>query len=458
MTHKLFNAISFRIALIFSLSTIIILMIMGLVIHQLVMHHFETQDRTQLEGKIQLLENLLEQNPKNTDELKIYLKDALVGHHDLIVQIERPTGQIIFSSAPAVIKAKTLVKSKHIPWIEWEIQNKTYRGLVYKKSFDKNMSVPTAQIIVGIDTSEHQHFLNDFRRQLLYIGVVGTICLMFLGWFAAWRGLRPVQKMAKVAEGISAQHLSERLAVDNTPTELKSLAIAFNDMLDRLETAVEKLSDFSSDLAHEIRTPINNLMTQTQVCLSRSRDINTYQEVLFSNLEEFERLARMVSDMLFLAKAEHGLHLPNLQQINLVQEISALFDFYDAIAAEKGMSLEQSGQGYVEGDPSMLRRALSNLLSNAIKYGKPDTVIKINCRQNIDTTIFTIENESSPITSEQLNRLFDRFYRTDASRQRVEEGTGLGLAITKSILDVHGATIQADYNNGRIAFQIIFKR
>ena len=90
-------------------------------------------------------------------------------------------------------------------------------------------------------------------------------------------------------------------------------------MLDRLEAAVEKLSDFSSDLAHEIRTPINNLMTQTQVCLSRSRDINTYQEVLFSNLEEFEHLARMVSDMLFLAKAENGLHLPNLQQVNLVK-------------------------------------------------------------------------------------------------------------------------------------------
>jgi two-component system heavy metal sensor histidine kinase CusS len=173
----------------------------------------------------------------------------------------------------------------------------------------------SAQIVVGIDTSEHLHFLNDFRRQLLYIGFVGTICLMFLGWFAAWRGLRPVQKMAKVAEGISAQHLSERLEVENTPTELRSLAIAFNDMLDRLESAVEKLSDFSSDLAHEIRTPINNLMTQTQVCLSRSRDINTYQEVLFSNLEEFERLARMVSDMLFLAKAEHGLHLPNLQRL-----------------------------------------------------------------------------------------------------------------------------------------------
>lgn len=457
MPNKLFNAISFRIAILFSFSTVIILMIMGLVIHQLVMHHFETQDRTQLEGKIQLVENLLEQNHHNPSELNLYLKDALVGHHDLIVQIERPSGQIIFSSSPTALKSKTLVKSKHGSWLEWKVQNKIYHGLIYKKSFDQNSAIPSAQIIVGIDTSEHLHFLNDFRRQLLYIGVIGTICLMLLGWFAAWRGLRPVQNMAKVAEGISAQHLSERLEVDNTPTELKSLAIAFNDMLDRLETAVGKLSDFSSDLAHEIRTPINNLMTQTQVCLSRSRDISTYQEILFSNLEEFERLARMVSDMLFLAKAEHGLHRADLQQVNLVKEVSALFDFYDAIAAEKGMSLKQTGQGYVEGDPSMLRRALNNLLSNAIKYGKSDSIIKIKCQQNSDTTELTIENESSPLSQEQLTRLFDRFYRTDASRQRVEEGTGLGLAITKSILDVHGATIQANYENGHITFKIIFQ-
>ncbi len=457
MPNKLFNAISFRIAILFSFSTIIILMIMGLVIHQLVMRHFETQDRTQLEGKIQLVENLLEQNYHNSSELNLYLKDALVGHHDLIVQIERPTGQIIFSSSPTVIKSKTLIKSKHGQWLEWKVQNKIYHGLVYKKSFDQNSAIPSAQIIVGIDTSEHIHFLNDFRRQLLSIGVIGTICLMLLGWFAAWRGLRPVQNMAKVAEGISAQHLSERLDVNKTPTELKSLAIAFNDMLDRLETAVGKLSDFSSDLAHEIRTPINNLMTQTQVCLSRSRDITTYQEILFSNLEEFERLARMVSDMLFLAKAEHGLHIANLQEVNLFKEISGLFDFYDAIATEKGMSLEQTGQGYVKGDPSMLRRAFSNLLSNAIKYGKSDSVIKIKCQQNNDQIELTIENESPPLSQEQLTRLFDRFYRTDTSRQRVEEGTGLGLAIAKSILDVHGATIQANYDDGHIIFKIIFK-
>ena len=280
---------------------------------------------------------------------------------------------------------------------------------------------------------------------------------MFLGWFATWRGLRPVQKMAQVAEGISAQHLSERLEVEHTPTELKSLAIAFNAMLDRLESALEKLSDFSSDLAHEIRTPINNLMTQTQVCLARNRDIGTYQEILFSNLEEFERLARMVSDMLFLAKAEHGLNLQNLQNIDLIKEVTALFDFYDALAAEKNMTLQQTGSGNVKGDPAMLRRALSNLLSNAVKYGNKNSTIQIKLQQNLDNTIFSIENEGPEISPEQLSRLFDRFYRTDASRQRTEEGTGLGLAITKSILDMLGATIQAESLNGRIIFTIVFQ-
>ncbi len=401
MNNKLFKSISFRIGIIFSLSTICILIMMGFFIHKLVMHHFETQDRTQLEGKIQLIQNLLQQHPKNSPELDLYLKDALVGHHDLMVQIERPAGQILFSSASSIINTQQLIKSANNPWIKWKIKNKTYRGMIYNTDINKNTEIQSVRIIVGIDTSEHLHFLNDFKRQLFYIGLAGTICLMFLGWFATWRGL--------------------------------------------------------SDLAHEIRTPINNLMTQTQVCLARKRDTSTYQEVLFSNLEELERLARMVSDMLFLAKAEHGLKLQNLQNIDLVKEVTALFDFYDALAAEKNMTLQQTGSGNVKGDPAMLRRALSNLLSNAVKYGNKNSTIRIKLQQNLDNTIFSIENEGPEISPEQLSRLFDRFYRTDASRQRTEEGTGLGLAITKSILDMLGATIQAESLNGRIIFTIVFQ-
>ncbi|MEJ2899346.1 heavy metal sensor histidine kinase [Acinetobacter sp. NS-4] len=448
MRNKVFQAISFKISLVFSFFTIVIFMILGLVINQLVIHHFQDQDRSQLEGKVQLIQNLLKQYPENSVELPQYLHDALVGHHDLIVQVERPTGQIIFSSMPSAFKSPIFKASSPTNWLEWQIQDRSYRGLVEHTA--------TAKIIIGIDTLEHAHFLKEFRQQLLIICLIGTFCLMLLGWLAAWKGLKPVQNMAQVAEGISAQHLSERLDVEHTPSELRALATAFNDMLDRLESALEKLADFSSDLAHEIRTPINNLMTQTQVCLSRKRDVAAYQEVLFSNLEEFERLARMVSDMLFLAKAEHGLYLPHSQPVDLVEEITALFDFYDALAAEKGMRLHQTGSGTVVGDPLMLRRALSNLLSNAIKYGQPNSIIKVNCQQKDKDTIVSIENAASELNPDQLSRLFDRFYRTDSSRQRTEEGTGLGLAITKSILDLHGASIQAESRHGKIIFTLVF--
>ncbi|KAF1028447.1 MAG: Sensor kinase CusS [Acinetobacter bereziniae] len=457
MNNRLFNALSYRIAIIFSFSTITILLTMGLVIHQRVTRHFETEDRKLLDGKIQLIHNLLAQNPTNSFELSISLNDALVGHDNLIVQVERPKGKIIFSSTNAIIAMQKNTKSTYNPWIEWRVQDKTYRGFIYEKDIKSNNIVQSTHILVGIDTSEHLIFLNQFRHQLFYIGLIGTLCLMFLGWFAAWRGLRPVKRMAKVAESISAQHLSISLELKNTPLELKPLTIAFNDMLDRLESALEKLSDFSSDLAHEIRTPINNLMTQTQVSLSRNRDIDAYKEVLFSNLEEFEHLARIVSDMLFLAKAENGLTLKNLQRIDLVQEIEVLIDFYDAIAAEKNISFEQSGTGIVNADPTMLRRALSNLFSNAIKYGKSNSIIRVKFQQDTEDTLFSIENEGPSLSPEQLSRVFDRFYRTDASRQRVEDGTGLGLAITKSILDMHEAKIYAESKNGVVIFSIIFK-
>ncbi|MDN5696338.1 MAG: HAMP domain-containing protein, partial [Staphylococcus equorum] len=299
MRLKVFNAISFRIAILFSLSTVTILIIMGFVILLGVSQHFESEDRVLLEGKIQSIQNLLKQNPTNTSKLNALLKDSLIGHDNLIVQIERPVNQIVFNSAQIVLTPHSTTDQNQ--WLKWEVQNKNYRGLAYQNIFEDDKDAQSTQIIVAIDTSEHISFLKAFKRQLFYICLIGALCLMFLGWFAVWRGLRPIKKIAQVAEGISAQHLSERLEVENTPTELKPLTIAFNEMLDRLESALEKLSDFSSDLAHEIRTPINNLMTQTQVCLSRSRDIEAYKEVLFSNLEECEHLARVVSDMLFLA-------------------------------------------------------------------------------------------------------------------------------------------------------------
>lgn len=451
---RLLSSISLRISLIFTFFTALILLIMSIVIHQLVMHHFERQDRALLEGKVALIENMLQQIPKNQPLLIQQLNDSLVGHHGLMVQIERPIGTPLLATVAATIPDQPAKYGKLSPLAEWQINQQDYRGIIVKHS--KTESSNSDRIVVGVETADHSHFLNEFRQQLLGIGGIATVSLMILGWFAARRGLRPAKSMAQVAEGISAQHLTGRLDADHAPTELKPLATAFNDMLDRLESAVGRLSDFSSDLAHELRTPINALMTQTQVCLSKPRDIPIYQDVLFSNLEEFERLGRMIADMLFLAKADHGLSLQHLQNVDLRQEVIALFEFYDALAADKGMKLKVSGSASILGDQLMLRRALSNLLSNAIRYGKGQSSISVLLSEQEESSVITVQNEAATLSSEQLSRLFDRFYRTDTSRQRTEEGSGLGLAITKSIVQAHGGQIEAFSDQETVIFKIEF--
>jgi two-component system heavy metal sensor histidine kinase CusS len=206
-----------------------------------------------------------------------------------------------------------------------------------------------------------------------------------------------------------------------------------------------------------LRTPISNLMTQTQVAISKARSADQYREVLYSNLEEYERLARMIADMLFLAKADHRLIVPSSEMVDLAAEARELFGFYEAFAEEQGVSLVLTGTGFVQGDKLMIRRALSNLLSNAIRHTPRGGSVKVLLDQHRSGEIqLSVENPGQDIASEHLPRLFDRFYRVDPSRQKASEGAGLGLAITKSIVEAHKGTIQARSSNGSTRFAITF--
>ena len=313
---------------------------------------------------------------------------------------------------------------------------------------------PEWRVGIAINTLHHAKFLAAFERELLLIGSGGLLCMALFGWVAIRRGLRPVQKMAVVAESISAQRLHNRLAIETIPIELESLARAFNAMLDRLSDSLERLSAFSSDLAHELRTPVNNLMTQTQVLLSKPRENDDYREVLYSNLEEFERLARMISDMLFLAKADNGLIIPHRETVQLASEITAVLDFYEALAADKSLTLNTSGQALVMGDALMLRRVISNLVSNAVRHAYPETVIHVAVSTQGNEACLTVQNVGDTIPEQHLPHLFERFYQADGARQRTEEGVGLGLAITRSIVLAHQGKIEVSSQHGVTQFTI----
>ena len=201
-------------------------------------------------------------------------------------------------------------------------------------------SFPAVVVGVALDFAAHHAFMAVFYEILWLAIAAGILSTAMLGWFAARRGLAPIRDMTNVAQSITASRLHDRLPTAALPMELVDLAAAFNGMLSRLEDSFRRLSEFSSDLAHELRTPIGSLMTQTHVALSRTRSAEEYREVLYSNSEEYERLARMIADMLFLAKSDHGLIAPRSEPVDLAIEVRELFEFYDALAEDQGVGLE----------------------------------------------------------------------------------------------------------------------
>ena len=239
------------------------------------------------------------------------------------------------------------------------------------------------------------------------------------------------------------------------PAELRALVRAFNQMLARLEDSFRRLSEFSSDLAHELRTPIQNLLMQTQVTLSREHEPAEYRATFQSNLEELERLSRIASDMLFLARADNRLVAPKRESVELHKEVERLLGFYEAYASERGVRLTHSGAATIAGDRLMLQRALSNLLSNAIRFTPAGREIAVGIAQRAGSAEISVTNPGPEIAPAQLSRIFDRLYRADPSRREGDsEHAGLGLAIAKSIVEMHGGHIRAESSAGVTRFQL----
>jgi two-component system heavy metal sensor histidine kinase CusS len=339
----------------------------------------------------------------------------------------------------------------------WKHDGHSFRGAMVNVDTPYPDS-PRVIVAVAISIDHHVAFFDAFRRNLWFSIALCILVTTVLGWVAAAKGLARIREMTGVAQSISASRLHDRLDIETLPPELVDLAVAFNGMLARLEDSFRRLSDFSSDLAHELQTPLSNVMTQTHVALSRPRTAEEYREVLYSSLEEGERLARTISDMLYLAKADHGQVIPTRERIDLAREVSELFEFYDAFVEERRVTLECAGEGSVDGDRLMLRRAIGNLLSNAVGHTTPGGHVKISIGAGDAGTVrLAVENSGETIPPEHLPRLFDRFYRVDPARQRSSGGAGLGLAITRSIVIAHGGFISVTSEGGLTRFEMTLR-
>jgi len=257
--------------------------------------------------------------------------------------------------------------------------------------------------------------------------------------------------MATTARHISSTNLRERIHPEGYPFELASLASTFNQMLDRLEESFERISRFSADIAHDLRTPVNNIRGEAEVALARARSADEYRDVIESCLEEAVRLSDLIGDLLFLARAESPLAHWRHERVDVGELLGGVREYYDASAADGGVSLTAAVAGgpvIAELARTLLQRAVGNLVSNALANTPPGGAVVLGANADSSTIQIQVSDTGIGIPVEALPRVFDRFFRVDSSRSQVSGGTGLGLAIVKSIAELHGGHVEIASETG----------
>ena len=450
------NSLTFKLSFLFAMTAMILLAGAGTFLYKYLERELMKRDHEELIGKVILFRHQLSivETPQQIMAAPNLFRDVIIGHPHLRLALLDDHGNTLLSSAdwnppveilehPADIDTMPDHASMLMPTPKQHFHTIAAWGALGTSHTNKVL------IVLALDTDEAQNLLLRYKKTLLITLLFSVITATALAILIARRGLLPLSSMAVTASEISANHLQKRLSIKDAPTELKTLAAAFNGMLGRLHSSFARLSDFSSDIAHELRTPINNLMGQTQVALSRSRNAEEYKAVLESNLEEYERLARMIRDMLFLAQSDNTqsneahktLHR---EQLNLSTELHKIAEFYQMLADERGLNIITKGSGTITADRILVQRAIGNLISNAVQHGDMSSVINLDIAPIDKGLEVRISNHGPGIPAEHINRVFDRFYRIDNARSRTDTGSGLGLAIVKSIMELHGGSVTVE--------------
>jgi two-component system heavy metal sensor histidine kinase CusS len=303
----------------------------------------------------------------------------------------------------------------------------------------------TATIEAALNTDTARDLIGGYRTTLLLVLGIGLASCGFTGYWLARAGLKPLRQIAATTERITSVNLAERIRVEGLPSELSALADRFNDMLERLEDSFGRLSRFSADIAHELRTPVNNLRVGVEVALGRGRSLEEYRETLGSCLEECGRLSRIIDSMLFIARSEHPRTQITREPVDVSRELQRVREFFELPAAEAGVELLILCAPNVHADLDRLlfQRAVSNLVGNALRYTPRGGRVAVSAARANGELRVEVADTGCGIPTDDLPHIFDRFYRADPARSNAAGNAGLGLAIVKSIVALHGGTITA---------------
>jgi len=313
-------------------------------------------------------------------------------------------------------------------------------------------------IQVAFEMDDFYEALDHFAL-LLFISIPSLLlCAAAGGYWISTRALAPVDQITQTARTISAQNLSSRLVVPNTRDELQRLSETLNGMLGRLEAAFKKITQFTADASHELRTPVAVMRTRAELSLRKARSADEYRDVIAEVLTELEKTSGLIEQLMFLARADSGAETLHFSHTNVAEVLREACHQGSALAEAKQIAFQEKISGdslWIQGDASSLRRLFLILIDNAVKYTPASGQVEVSLQRNDGYAVAEVRDTGIGIAETDLPNVFERFYRADKARSRESGGVGLGLSIGRWIAEVHAGTIEVHSAPGRgSTFQI----
>src|SRR5438874_4217742 len=422
------------------------------VFYWLVVQHAFEEDNAVLADKISVLSaDLKAGGPKATDG---ELKSARTGEHPVYsVRVVDSAGRTVTETLgmnrllpPSIFPSPRISTSSTRNPKNYRVGGRLFSLLTtIEEANGQPYTIQVAQ-----DRSTDDRFTKEFGALVAVVLAFGILASILIAITITKRGLRPLGEMTRSLGRIGPTHLNERVSPAGWPRELQPLAVAFDAMLKRLDDSFTRLSQFSADLAHELRTPITNMLGEAQVALTRDRTPPEYRETNQSPIGECERLPGIVDNLLFVARVDAAREPIAPTRFDARAAVEKIASFYQMIANDHHVTIRCSGEGQIYADPGLFERAVGNLVDNALRFTQEQGSIQIVLAEHAANFEVAVSDNGCGIAPEHLPRVFDRFYRVESSRG--SDGAGLGLALVKSIVDLHGgsASIHSEMGRGTI--------
>lgn len=458
-TQRPRRTLAFRLSAAYSLAGLMLVILATASLYIVLRTELDRSTELFLADKLHVLRTMLRERPDDEDALReeIELESAARRYQQFYIRLLDEQGVQIMTT-PGMAEQLDLGQ------LASQTQGRFESSMAMAGRHGRPFRVTSATVAVGtppthsdtvqiaIDVSQEEALLVRYRLWFWGILLVTSVLFPLVGYRIARHGIRPVEEIAATARRITSTNLRERIESEGYPSELAALAGTFNEMLGRLEESFERVSRFSADIAHDLRTPVNNIRGEAEVALARPRTAGEYRDVLESSLEEAVRLSELIGDLLFLARAESPLTEVHREDVIIGELLTTVRDYYEASANDAGILLVLNDRAEplsAELDRSLMLRAVSNLVSNSIAHTPPGGIVTLAASDEDAAMRIEVSDTGVGIPAEALPRVFDRFFRVDPSRSKASGGTGLGLAIVQSILALHGGSAEITSQLGR---------